>query len=293
MVIKKTKSELGFDVFNTALMILFCLIMLYPLLYVVSHSFMTDADRVMRPLALIPHEWTIEGYAFIFSGNSILLNSFGITMFRTIIGTVLSLILESMFAYVISKKKYPMKNALTMMVALTMWFDGGLIPKFLLIKSLGFMNSIWVYVIPTAMSVWNILILRNFFAQIPDSIEESARIDGANEAVVLFKLIIPLSTAVLATVALFHVVGHWNEWFTATLYVNDKFKQPAMVILRNVLTKVSVADMQLEGSGSSYTPPSFAVQMATIVVVAFPILVAYPFFQKYFTKGMMMGSIKG
>jgi len=293
MEIKKSKGEKVFDFINANVLILLCITMIYPFLYVISRSLMTDAERIARPFALIPLDVSLEGYAYILSSNFILPNSFKITLFRTILGTIISLTLESMFAYAISKKYYPLRNPLTLMIAFTMWFGGGLIPNFILIKSLGFMNSIWVYIIPKAMSVWNIFLLRNFFAQIPDSIEESAKIDGANEVSILFRLILPLSKAALSTIALFHIVGHWNEWFTGILYVTDKFKQPAMVILRQIMTSADAMSMNIEGAGSSYTPPAFAVQMATIVVVAFPIIVTYPFFQKYFAKGMLVGSIKG
>lgn len=292
MLIKKTKNEIIFDIFNKILLVIFCAAMIYPILYVISRSFMTDLDRSIRPLSLIPHQWTFEGYTFLFSAGSLLLNSYKITFFRTIVGTVISIVLECMFAYVISKKNYPLRNFLTMMVAFTMWFGGGLIPSFLLNKYLGFINSIWVYVIPGAMSVWYILILRNFFSQIPESIEESGKIDGANEAVILFKLILPLSTAVIATISLFHIVGHWNDWFTGILYVNDRNKQPAMVILRQVLYMSTARELRSTTVGGKL-PPTEPVKMATIVVVALPIVVAYPFFQKHFVKGMLIGSIKG
>ena len=293
MAAKKTRGEKVFDIFNTGFLILICTTMVYPFLYVVSRSFMTDVDRSAHPFSLIPHEWTLEGYAFIFSSNSIILNSFKITLFRTIVGTVFSLILECMFAYAISKKRYPLRNVLTIMIAFTMWFSGGLIPSYLLVRSLGFMDSLLVFIIPNAIGVWNVLILRNFFSQIPDSIEESAMIDGANEAVILFKLILPLSTAALATIGLFHVVGHWNEWFTGILYIRDPKKQPAMVILRQIIASANAMNLNLEGEGSDYRPPSYIVRMAMISTIAFPIIVSYPFFQKYFAKGLLVGSIKG
>lgn len=293
MLVRKTVGEKVFDIFMAVILILVCLSMVFPVFYVISRSFMTDADRSMHPLAIFPHEWTLEGYKYIFSSNSLIFNSFKITLFRTIAGTLFSLLLESMFAYVISKKKYPLRNIITVIIAITMWFNGGLIPSFLLIRSLGFMNSLLVFIIPSALSVWNVLILRNFFSQIPDSIEESGMIDGANEAVVLFKLILPLSKAALATIALFHVVNHWNEWFTGILYISDQKKQPAMVILRQIINTANISSLDIFGEGAASRPPSYIIRMAMITVITFPIIVAYPFFQKYFTKGLLIGSIKG
>jgi ABC-type glycerol-3-phosphate transport system permease component len=178
------------------------------------------------------------------------------------------------------------------MIAFTMWFGGGLIPSFLLIRSLGLVNSVWVYIIPRLMSAWNILIMRNFFAQVPESLEESARMDGANDAVILFRVVVPLSTAVLATMGLFHAVSHWNEWFSALIYVNDHKKWPVMLVLRQILNEARQTDI-LDDINPEYKPPTLSVQMATTVVVAFPIIVVYPFIQKHFTKGIMIGSIKG
>lgn len=290
---KKSFGERAFDTANTVFMLFLCAVMIYPVLYVISRSVMPDLERAVRPFALIPRTITWEGYRFILSRNSILLNGFKITLFRAAVGTTLSLVVESMFAYAISKKDYPFKLFLTVMISFTLWFDGGLIPQFLLRKSLGFMDSLWVLVIPGIMQVWNVLILRNFFAQIPDTLEESAKIDGANELTILYKIVLPLSKPVLATIDLFHIVGHWNDWFTGVVYIRDKFKLPAMVILRQIIALANAMQIVTEATGSDYTPPTFAVQMAMTVIVAFPIMAAYPFFQKYFIKGMLMGSIKG
>ncbi|MCI3920742.1 carbohydrate ABC transporter permease [Paenibacillus sp. TRM 82003] len=293
MVLKPTRGEKIFDAFNVVFLILLCALMLYPMLYVLSHSLMSDTERATHPFTILPTELNFEGYVFILSQGSVLLNAFLVTFFRTIAGTMLSLLVECMFAYAISRRGYPLAVPLTMMIAFTMWFQGGLIPTFLLLKSLGFVNSIWVFIIPKLMNVWYILLLRNFFAQIPNELNESARMDGANEVGILFRIILPLSTAVLATIALFHIVYHWNEWFTGIIYVTDQYKQPAMVILRQILSQANAANMYAEDLGGDYTPPTVTIQMATIVVVSFPIIVAYPFFQKYFTKGIMVGAIKG
>jgi putative aldouronate transport system permease protein len=292
MVLKRSFGEKFFDAANLAFMAVLCSAMMYPLLYVISRSVMTDAQRALHPFSIIPTEFDFHGYAFILSSGSLLISGFKVTLFRTIVGTALSLLIECMFAYAISKKEYPLAVPLTMMIAFTMWFSGGLIPSFLLLKSLGFLNSIWVYVIPKLMVVWNILLLRNFFAQIPGELDESAKMDGASEVQILFLIIIPLSTAALSTIGLFHIVYHWNEWFSGIIYVTDKDKLPAMVILRQILDQANAMEMY-QGGVDTVRPPTIAVQMASIVVVTFPIIAVYPFFQKYFTKGMLVGAIKG
>jgi putative aldouronate transport system permease protein len=243
MRIKKTRGEIAFDAANVMFLLLLCAANLYPFLYVISRSVMTDAERALRPFAIVPNIIDWSGYKFILSSHSLLISGYKITLFRTIIGTFLSLLIESMFAYAISKKSYPLRIPLTMMISFTLWFDGGLIPSFLLNKSLGLLNSIWVYIVPRLMSAWYILIMRNFFAQIPDSLEESAKIDGASDISVYFRIILPLSGAVLATIGLFHAVNHWNEWFSAIVYINDKKKWPVQVVLRQILNAARQVDI--------------------------------------------------
>ncbi len=292
LYIRKSAGERLFDIANSTLLILLCLATLYPFLFVISRSLMSDTERAVRPFALIPQRIDLEAYKFILSSKSLLFRAYQITIFRTIAGTALSLLVESMFAYVISKKSYPLRGPLTAMIAFTLWFSGGLIPSFLLVRSLGILNTVWVYIFPRLMVAWNILIMRNFFAQLPDSLEESAKMDGANEVVILFRIVLPLSTAAIATMALFHAVYHWNEWFTAVIYVNNSRIWPVQVVLRRILDSARQIDL-LDQVNPDYQPPTVSVQMATIVVVAFPIIVVYPFIQKYFTKGILIGSIKG
>lgn len=291
MLLNKTWGEKAFDFFNILLLVFLCGIMIYPILFVVGQSFMSDAERAVNPLGIIPKIIDLSGYNYIFGKGSLLLNGYQITLFRTIIGTLLSLLIECMMAYVLAKDYYPLRKPITKMIVFTMWFSGGLIPTFLLLKSMGFINSVWVFIIPRLASVWNILILRNFFAQIPESLEEAAKIDGANDITVLFRVILPLSLPALATVGLFHVVYHWNEWFTGIVYITDPHKMPVMVILRQIMAEAN--QLNIVETMPDYVPPTISIQMATIVMVAFPIIVAYPFFQKYFTKGMLVGGVKG
>lgn len=289
---KRTKDDLLFNAVNGIILLTICAITLYPLLYVVGRSVMTDAERSLRPLALFPRTLDWQAYKYILGNGSLIYNGYKITLFRTIVGSSCGLLVEAMFAYAISRKNYPFRKALTIMIAFTLWFQSGLIPNFLLIKSLGLMNTTWVYLFPRLMTAWNILLLRNFFAQVPPELEESARLDGANDVSVFFRIILPLSMPVLATVGLFHAVYHWNEWFTAVLYVSDNTKWPVQVILRQILATATQSEV-LEDSMVAIAPPAVSVQMAMVVIVTLPILAVYPFIQKHFTKGMMVGSIKG
>lgn len=291
--LKKAVGEKAFDIFNTVFLILLSMIMLYPFLFVISHSLMTDAERALRPLALIPNQINLSGYKFILTSDSMLMSGYKVTLQRIIVGTCLSLLCESMFAYALSKKQYPLRNFLTVMIAFTMWFSAGVIPFYLTVSNLRLINSFWSLILPSLVGVWNILIMRNFFAQIPDSLDESARIDGANEFTILFRVILPLSTPVLATIGLFHIVYNWNEWFNAMLFITKNEKLPVMMILRKVLVEANKYAMREEGITQLNVPSTAIMQMTSIVLVAFPLIVVYPFFQRYFIKGMLMGSIKG
>ncbi len=290
---RKSPGEVSFDVVNIILLILLCVLTIYPFLYVISRSFMTEADRSLRPFSIIPRSFTPEGYQFIFASGSLLYSGYAVTLFRTVVGTLLSVVAEAMFAYALSKRQYPARKFLTFLIALTMWFEAGIIPNFLVIRALGLYNSIWVYVIAPLASAWYIFIIRTFFAQIPDSLEESARIDGANDFRILARIIVPLSMPVLATVALFHAVYHWNEWFMGIIYVTDKLRLPVQVLLWQIFNQANTEASRIIEREKIYVPPALTVQMAMIVITTFPIIVAYPFFQKYFVKGMLIGSIKG
>ncbi|MCP4400954.1 MAG: carbohydrate ABC transporter permease [bacterium] len=293
MLLHKTRGDKIFDVVNIILMVLVCAAMLYPFLYVVGSSVMTEEERALRPFALFPRNMNWDGYRYLLTGKSLLYTGYIVTIARTVIGTVLSVLVEAMFGYSLSQKKLPYRNFFTIMVAVTMWFSGGLIPTFLVVRTVGIYDTFWALILPKLMIPFNIFIFRSFFSQIPDSLKESAEIDGANELQVFWKIILPLSTAVIATMALFHVVTYWNEWFHGVVFIKTDVKQPVQVVLRQILAQAEFAELFPEEIGPDFTPPTRMMQMAMIVIVTFPIVVAYPFFQKYFVKGMMVGSVKG
>jgi putative aldouronate transport system permease protein len=293
---KRTIGSTTFDVFNVFIMVVLCAITVYPFLFVVSRSIMPDAERAARPYALIPTTGvTIQGYTYMFGAGSRVIQGYLITIFRTVVGTILSVVCEAMFAYALSKKYYPLRGFLTVMIAITLWFGAGIIPRFLVVRMIGLYNSIWVFVLAPLMGAWGIIIMRTFFSQLPDSLEESAKLDGANDVRILFQIVFPLSTPVLATMALFSVVFHWNEWFSGIIYIADPKKVPIMVLLWQTLQQAA-AQIRGDSRGADVNyvvPPTLTIKMSLIVITSFPIVIAYPFFQKYFVKGMLIGSIKG
>ena len=288
-----SKGEKGFLIINNIVMVLLCVIMLYPVVFVISRSVTPELERALHPLRLIPSKLDWTGYKFILSSGSNIVNSYMTTIARTLIGTSLDMIVTTLLAYPLSKKYYPPRKVITAMIVFTMWFSGGLIPSFLLNKQLGLLNNFWVYILPSLVNPFNMIIMRNFFMQIPDALEESSKLDGANDLVVFFRIYLPLSTASIATIALFYAVFHWNMWFDSMLYMNKKTMWTMQYTLRQVIESATVSDIATVGTAMDNIPPAETVRMATIVVATVPILCVYPFVQKYFVKGMLVGAIKG
>lgn len=288
-----SKGEKVFNVVNTIVMALVCVVMLYPVLMVVGRSLMSDIERATHPLCLFPTKIDWSGYKFILSPNSNIGRGYLVTIGRTVIGTCLSLMVTSLLAYPLSKKEYPGRRVITALIVFTMWFSGGMIPNFLLIKSLGLMNSFWVFILPMTVSAYNMIILRNFFMQISESLEEAAKLDGAGDFTIYSRVYLPLSTAAMATIALFYAIAHWNSWFDALLYINNQKLWPMQYILRQLISSASVSDIASAAAVTDKTPAAETVKMATIVVSTVPILCVYPFLQRYFVKGVLVGSVKG
>ena len=267
--------------------------MIYPVLFVLARSVTPELERALHPLRIIPSSFDFNGYVFIFSSGSNIVNSYRTTILRTLIGTAVNMALTLLLAYPLSKKYYRPRKVLTGLIVFTMWFSGGLIPSFLLNKSLGLLNSFWVYIFPCAVNPFNLMIMRNFFQQIPDSLDESAKLDGANDLRVFWSIYLPLSTASIATLTLFYAVFHWNMWFDSMLYMNRKEMWTMQYTLRQLIDSATVTDIATVGTAMDNIPPAETVRMATVVVATVPILCIYPFLQKYFVKGMLVGSVKG
>jgi putative aldouronate transport system permease protein len=294
-VIKPTKGENMFKGFNYIFQTLLSLTFIVPFLIVLSTSFVSE-EEVMRRGAfiLMPQKLDLTAYKMLLSGGSILFNAYKVTIFRVVVGTLLNLTFTSMLAYGLSKKNLPGRNLFITMIFITMLFGGGLIPTYMLIKGLRLVNSIWVMIIPGLISAWNMIIMRNFFYTIPDSLEESATLDGATPMQILLKIIFPLSLPAFATIGLFYAVGHWNAWFDAAIYINDRNKMPVQIIMRNIVLTMTTQDVNNEFiSDFGVRPPAQTLKSAVIIISTIPILCIYPFLQKHFVKGIMIGSIKG
>lgn len=275
-------------VLNYLLFIVIGIIMVYPFWYVVMYSFSVPSQSSLSHLYLWPAGFTLENYKYAFS-KDILFSGFFNSVFLTVTGTAVNMVLTVMLAYPLSRERLPGKKFFSAFVVFPMLFNGGMIPTYLVIKQFGLMDSLWSLITSMAVNVYNLLILTKFFKSIPDSLIDAAKIDGCGDVLTLVKIVLPLSKASLATVALFYAVQHWNEFLHATIYINTDSRWPLQVVLRNIIDMVA---NDLNSSGEVFMNPE-NFKMATIVITVVPILCVYPFLQKYFTQGVMMGSVKG
>lgn len=288
----RTPGNRIFDGVNAFMLIFFASLTLFPFLYVLAVS-LSPLEQVMRGgLILWPETFTFDSYKMIFA-NSHFTTSLWVTIGITFVGTIANLVLTISMAYPLSKKRLKGRSVILFLVLFTMLFSGGMIPSFLVMKWLGLLNSFWSVIIPGAINAFNLIILKNFFQGIPDALEESGRIDGASNTGVLFKIILPLSMPALATFTLFYAVGHWNQFFLSVMYVNDSSLWPIQVILRQMIIEGSVEEYQAAIANGSLEIMPTTIKMAAIIVATVPILCVYPFLQKHFAKGVMLGSIKG
>ncbi len=282
-----------FDICNYTMLIVFSAVMVVPFIYIVGCSFATVGEIATRPFFLIPRTFQLEGYKYILSSATLpkaMVNS----ILVTVGGTVISLFCTLSFAYPLSKKYFAARTPLLMMVTFTIVFGGGLIPGYLNIRSLGLLNSYGALLLPGAISSWNLIVVKNFFQSLPPELEESAKIDGATELQVFFKIVLPLSMAAIATFALFYAVGYWNDYRSSLFYLpSANSKWTLQLILRNIVMMSSGKLDDANFDPSLVLPPTESVKNAVIVFATVPILVVYPFLQKHFTKGVMVGAIKG
>ncbi|UPK46766.1 MULTISPECIES: carbohydrate ABC transporter permease [Paenibacillus] len=300
MKYRKTMGNRMFDIFNYSLLTLLTLACLYPILHIVFASFSDPARLVAhKGLLLKPLGFTLDGYKLIFKDNSLLVG-YKNTLIYVGLGTFINMVMTIMGAFVLSRRDLYFKNAIMIVITITMFFGGGLIPWFLLMKDIGLFNNLWAMILPTALSTWNIIILRTGFQAIPLELEEAATIDGASQARILMYVILPLSKATLAVIFLYYLVGNWNSWFNAMVLLQDRDKFPLQLLMKEILvandstatTMGSASGVVIDSAGSS-TAYRELVKYCTIVVSTIPILMVYPFLQKYFVKGVYIGSIKG
>jgi putative aldouronate transport system permease protein len=274
-------------------MILLSAFTIYPFLYVLFAS-LSDATYVVQQRGLFwyPKGFNIEAYKLVFD-NPAIISGYLNTFFYVIVGTSLNILMTSLGAYALSRESVLLKNPIMFMIVFTMFFNGGLIPTYLLVNELGMLDSRWALIIPSAMSAYNLIIMRTAFQGIPVSLEESAKLDGANDFTVLFRIVLPLSMPVVAVMILFYGVGHWNGWFNALIYLRTRDLYPLQLILREILITNSTDSMMTGVSGGERAQIGETIKYATIIVATVPILLLYPFLQKYFVKGVMIGAIKG
>ncbi|AWB45479.1 sugar ABC transporter permease [Paenibacillus sp. CAA11] len=290
-----TKSERAFDLINYVLLVLVLVITLYPFLNVLAISFNDSVDTVKGGVYIWPRAFTLENYKTIFSYTG-LIQGFQISVLRTIVGTILGLISGSMLAFTLSRPDFRARKFVSTILAMTMYFSGGMVPTFILMRELSLINSFWVYVLPGLVAAFNVFVIRSFIDGLPYALQESAKLDGANDFTIYWRVILPLCKPVLATIALFLAVGQWNSWFDTYLYNSTN---PNLTTLQFELMKVLDSTQQ---GGNMVNANDLATQMAQVspdsikmaitIVVTLPILVVYPFLQRYFVGGMTLGAVK-
>ncbi|WP_145047225.1 carbohydrate ABC transporter permease [Paenibacillus xylanexedens] len=286
----ESKSYKVFKVFNAIFLILVVFITLYPFLNVVAQSFSSESYINSGKVSLFPRGFNIETYKTI-SADSMFWTNYKNTIIYTVVGTLISMFMTTIFAYALSKKRLMGRKFLTMFAVFTMFFSGGLIPNYVLINYLGFNNTMWAIVVPGAISIYNMLIMKSFFENMPEELEEAAAIDGLNTYGILLRIILPLSKAVMATMVLFYAVGHWNSWFPAFLYLDKKELFPVTIYLRNMIAGAT-GGASAGASADNLTQIAANIKSVTMVLTILPILTIYPFVQRYFVTGIMLGSVK-
>ena len=287
-------ADIGIYVF----MALLAVATLYPFLHSLAISLNEARNTALGGITVWPRAFTLENYKTI-AQNQALYRAFVVTVLRTVVGTGGSVLATAMFAYGLSKNNLKGRNIYMTLCLITMYFNGGLIPYYMLIRNLHLSNSFWVYIVPNLISVWNMIIMRTYFRTLPEAIEESARIDGASTFGVFFRIVMPVSSPIVATIALFNGVFHWNAWFDAAIYITNEELKPIQSILNSLINSNKFAEeIAKAGAGASLLSNtnvinSRSLTMATMIVTIIPIVMVYPFLQKYFAKGLMIGSVKG
>lgn len=282
------------DLFLTVIMVLICFVCLYPVWYTIIISFNDSTDAMSGGIYWFPRKFSIESYRTVFQDSTIM-RAFLITILRTLIGTVTSVFFTAMVGYAFSKKHIMGNKFYMILGTITMFFNGGLIPTFIILKRLGLYDNFFVYILPSLFNFYNMIIFMTYFREMSPALEESAKLDGCNDLTIFTRIILPLSMPVVATIALFNGVGHWNDYFTGVMYINKAVLQPIQTYLYRIVASASASKsvVSMPAGFTAQQVSSTSVRLATMVVTTFPIMCIYPFLQKYFVKGFMVGSIKG
>lgn len=293
MKIKKTKARLLFEIINTLFMLFLMVITIYPVIYILMASVSDPMTfSVHRGILLKPLGFTWMAYEKAFEHPQIM-GSYANTLFVVFVGVTINILLTSIGAYFLSRKGVLFKKQITLIIIFTMFFSGGMIPTYFTVKDLGLINSLWALIIPNAINTFNLMVMRTGFEAVPISLEESARIDGAGHFSILFKIVFPLSLPTVAVMILYYGVFHWNSWFNAMLYIDSADRWPLQLVLRQILLVNDTESMTMGVDGGSQMAISETIKYATIVIATLPILCVYPFLQKYFVSGVMVGAVKG
>jgi putative aldouronate transport system permease protein len=287
---KVSRGMKAFRIFNLAFLLVVVFLTVYPFLNIVAQSFSSEGFINSGQVNIVPRGFNVETYKLILA-DSTFWNNYGNTVLYTVVATAISMVLTTTFAYAIAKKDLKGRGFFIGIAVFTMFFNGGLIPNYVLISSLGMRDSIWAVVLPNAISVFNLLIMKSFFENMPRELEEAAAIDGLTQYGVLFRVVLPLSKAIVATMVLFYAVANWNSWFTAFLYLDRPDMFPVTIYLRNMIAGVTTAG-SAGGTVENVGQIAANIQSVTIVLTVIPILCVYPFVQKYFFSGVMLGSVK-
>ncbi|NOU91786.1 ABC transporter permease subunit [Paenibacillus sp. LMG 31456] len=288
-----TVRERIFDVFNFISLSLLMLVTLYPIYYVAIASISNPTELMAhKGMIWLPQGFSLKAYSMVFD-NPMILKGYGNTIFIVIVGLLFNLTLTAFGAYALSRKGLYYRKQLTLFIVFTMFFSGGLIPYYLTVKGLGLTNTVWALIIPQAINTFNLIIMRTTFQAIPDSLEESAKIDGANDFTILFRIIIPISLPIMAVMILYYGVSHWNSWFNAMIFIRNRELFPLQLILREILISGETAGMVTGAESGDMVMLAETLKYATIMIATLPILFVYPFLQKYFVKGALLGAIKG
>ncbi len=292
------KRNRFYQILLNMLFAVICFITIFPLLLVVSISLSAESDVIEYGYRLIPMKLDLSAYQYVFLNSAAVLNAYKVTAIFSVFGTFLSVFVMAGLAFALSKRNLPGKNVMSFYIFFTMLFSGGLVPSYILITNyLHLADNMLVYILPALVSPWYVFMMRTFFTSLPYEMTESAQIDGANEYMIFFEIVLPLSKSVLATVALLTFLGKWNDWFTSMMYINDEHLYSLQFLLQKIMNNIKmIQEQSAKGMGSFVSTseiPSETARMAMAIVVAGPALVVFPFFQKYFVKGMTVGAVKG
>jgi putative aldouronate transport system permease protein len=294
MRVRKTFLETSFSIINHIILLTIAFLCLFPFIYIFMVSLIDQKDYYQYGITLIPKHVSLNNYQIFLGPGSKVVRAYGVTITVTVVGTLISLLITSLFAYALSRKYLPGKKYMSLFIVFTFLFSAGLIPRYLLVKNLGMFNTLWAIMIPQALSGVLVFMMITFFKGIPYELEESAKMDGANDWLILFRIYFPLALPAYATVGLFYAISRWNEWFDALMFITKNKLFPLQLTLRDIIMYAQPLINPLTGSDviTRITPPQEIIKMTAIIVAVLPILFTYPFVQKYFVKGAVIGSLK-